>query len=432
MRRWGLIVAAGLSASGCRYLERLRNDRTTPADTASRPKDRDKDRDRDDTAAEKDRHWLDGPGGRAVGKGAGPADPPDADGSADARGTLTGFVEDPDGNRLQDVFVEVRPTGEAGGGAPRGVQTIRDGYFLIKGLRPNQPYVLSAKTRRDGHDLFGQMYVRTPNPRIRLPLVEGPAPTTLDPPAPGLGRSPLPDPVIPPPALPPTSERPAPAPLSSDAGTGPADRAKAGDGSFSPVAPRPTRPAPPAPTATPASRPDLTTDIPYSPPPPEPPRASPTSGGRTQSRSIRPHTDFTLVEAGSLARSRAFPSGRDGDLVLLDFLTTTCRPCALSVPVLTGLQARYGARGFEVVGVACDDADTPQRRAAAAGYARDHQLNYSLYVEPDAHPGKVQDRFKVESYPALVLLDGAGGVLWKGDPRQADELERVIRDKLGR
>ena len=48
-----------------------------------------------------------------------------------------------------------------------------------------------------------------------------------------------------------------------------------------------------------------------------------------------------------------------GKIVLIDFWASWCAPCILAVPHLSQLQEKYGARGFQVVGVSMDDsADT--------------------------------------------------------------------------
>ena len=160
-----------------------------------------------------------------------------------------------------------------------------------------------------------------------------------------------------------------------------------------------------------------------------PPATGP-DGGRSESRSVRPKSEFVLVD--TLGRPKEFPTGRTGELVLIEFMTTTCAPCKQAVPALKDVQARYGARGLDVVGVACDEVDTPQRRVVAAAYQKAEGLNYLLYVEPGRTPGRVRDRFEVEFYPMMVLINAAGDVLWKGNAKSLAALERVIDANLGK
>ena len=44
-----------------------------------------------------------------------------------------------------------------------------------------------------------------------------------------------------------------------------------------------------------------------------------------------------------------------GKIVLIDFWASWCAPCILAIPHLSQLQEKYGARGFQVVGVSMDD-----------------------------------------------------------------------------
>jgi thiol-disulfide isomerase/thioredoxin len=397
MRRWLLLTAVGLALAGCKNLDREK----TPGAPASRPK-----------------NWAEGPN-----PGLGRVGTPDADSWSDPkdpgydldremRGVLAGFVEDPDGRKLRDVFIEVEPVGADKSGAPVGVQTDRSGHFLIKGLKPKQAYQLTVQTKLDGREVGGQVYARTGSDKsqfVRVSLVEGLSfpnrPVTT------AGGRDRPDPPGAAPSLP--SGTPAPR-----TGTGlalpPSSDARVGE--------PPARPDLSTKTADPIGRPPAA-NIPG----PSVPTPSVTPG---PSRSVNSRSEFLLVD--STGASRAFPAGRAGELVLLDFMTTTCLPCKRANPTIKGLQARYGTRGLEVVGVTCDDVGVPERRALASRYQRTEGLNYLLYVEPGAEPGAVARRFGVKAFPTLVLLGGSGDVLWTGHPSDAGELERVIERELAR
>jgi thiol-disulfide isomerase/thioredoxin len=446
MRRWLILIAAGAALSGCKTADkdRPRDDRT--ADPASRTR----------PAPADGKKWLDGPNPGLGKVGTPPADSwadpgsPGYDLDREVRGVLAGFVEDPDGRKVRDVFIEVEPAGAAADGAPVGVQTGRDGYFLIKGLKPKQTYQLTARAKLDGHDVAGRVYAQTSNERsqfIRIALIDGlsfPGGGGAQPgggrdlpaPVPGGGPKPADKPTPPGAAIPP--------PVLPSGGTGPREPLlRGGEGTGLPL-PGPADAVPDLPRSPAApSRPDLVTEgpdggfrpPPTSIPPPDPPATTPppktpaTGTGRS-SRSSRSGPEFTLLD--TLGVPREFATGRPGELVLLDFMTTSCVPCRQTLPVLRDLQARYGLRGLDVVGVACDEADLAQRRALAAAYQRTERLNYLLYTEPTAQPGKLRERFGVQGYPTLVLLDGSGAVLWKGHPKDGAELQQVIEDELAR
>ena len=447
---------------GCKSTDRDRTRDTSdrdhpPANPASRTK----------PAAPKS--WLDGPN-----PGRDKVDTPPADSWADprdpkydvdreVRGVLGGFVEDPDGRKLRDVFIEVEQVDSGGHAVPVGVQTDAQGFFLIKGLKPRQTYQLTGRMTIDGKELSGRVYARTGTDRsqfIRLSLIEGlsfpgTGKTTSGgkdlPGAPGAdkGLEP-PTSAIPPPVLPTGPGLPAPVPRGPENSGAARPVVPGGDGgAWSPTAPvnsTPTTTAPAAPTTTgeaprPPARPDLTATGPegmWKPPAasiptmPAPPSTAPAMPAipptKSQSRSVPAANRFVLLD--TLGNQREFPSGRDNELILLDFMTTTCIQCRKIAPTIQSMQARYGLKGLEVVGVACDAVDLSKRRAVASAFQRSEGLNYLLYVEPTREPGKLLDRFGVEAYPTLVLIDGTGQVLWKGRSRDVADLEAILAQRL--
>lgn len=465
MRRSAVLFAVGLALAGCKAAERERPpraDREGGVGTASRTKPTPK-------------GWLDGPTPNL-----GEVDTPPADSWTDprdrgfdvdreVRGLLAGFVEDPDGRKLRDVFIQVEPADPTagGGGAPVGVQTDRHGYFLIKGLKPKQAYVLTAQTTHDGQTLGGRAYAQTGTERsqfVRISLIDGlgfpgagrgspdrpPAspgnPTPAGTPAPTLADPP--NLSVPPPVLPSgsASTLPAPVPHENDR-PAPARPDADSDGAFSPVGPRPDTPQSPAPVPAgpgvppvPPLRKDLVTEGPagiWRPPAasiPTAPQSSPSTipaspaPGRSESKSVAPNAEFVLLDTTGYRRE--FPTGRAGELVLLDFMTTTCVPCKKAIPTLNALHAKYGLLGVEVIGVTCDPIGVNERRLLSAEYKQRAGVNYLLYVEPGEEPGRLMGRFGVTGYPTLVLLDGSGRVRWQGHPKDADELERVIAAEL--
>jgi len=414
-----LLLLTGLALTGCKAFERDH----PAADTASRNK------------SKPTQGWLGGPT-PGVGKvGTPPADSwanprdPLYDVQREVRGVLGGFVEDPDGRKVKDAFIEVEPVGGAADGAPVGVQTDKLGQFLIKGLQPGQTYQLTARIKLDGRDLAGRVFAKTGNERsqfVRLALIDGltfPGDTTgrdlpggTDGAKSGTGTVVPPPPVIP-------SGTPKPEPLTRSADEGLPSRA--------PTEPTPKPVVVPAPVPT---RTDLTAD--RGEPTWKPPVASipsavaPSPPKKPEIKPTPPEGQILLLD--TLGVQRGFPSGKPGELVLMAFMTTTGLPSKQSIPIIKDLQARYGLNGVEVIGIVCDDSDSTQRRVLGAAYQRAEGLNFLLYAEPTKDPGPVMKKYNVKLIPTLVLIESQGAVLWSGKPADRDALEKVLTTELAK
>ena len=417
--------------------------------------------------AGKGTHWLDGPkpdwAKGDVPKAGTWADPrdPKFDYANYVKGALAGYVLDLSEKPAANAIITVESADPAAGqsSSPMVVLADGNGAFVVHGLKSNETYALTAKVR-DGSEVYvGQTFATPPSVHVRirlkdhlsLPAGQGfgnpdalPSATSpIGTPGPSVGAVPAPRPSGDLPPLPGgASALPAPAPLSRDGAVSPRD-ARGGDRGWSPIPTpggNPTDNVLPLPSATIPVRPDLNTGTPQpdwrppaanvpNPPPPTiapPPPKVPSGLQQSGLRATRKES-FTLLDTAG--RPVEFPGPR-GELVLLDFMTTSCLPCKRSLPEMIEFQRRYAANGLEVVGVCCDESPEADRRSAAAKYQKENGLNYLLYTE--AKPSAVRKMFRVDRYPTLVLIDGTGEVLWSGHPKDMAELERVVRASLQR
>lgn len=69
-----------------------------------------------------------------------------------------------------------------------------------------------------------------------------------------------------------------------------------------------------------------------------------------------------------------------GKAVLLNFWATYCEPCKVEMPWFVELQKQYGPDGFQIVGVAMDDASTED----IAKFAKDMGVNYPILIGEDS------------------------------------------------
>jgi peroxiredoxin len=80
-----------------------------------------------------------------------------------------------------------------------------------------------------------------------------------------------------------------------------------------------------------------------------------------------------------------------GKAVLLNFWATYCEPCKIEMPWFVELQKEYGPQGFQIVGVAMDDASTDD----IAKFATKMGVNYPILIGKDSVG---------ESYGGVIVL----------------------------
>lgn len=90
-----------------------------------------------------------------------------------------------------------------------------------------------------------------------------------------------------------------------------------------------------------------------------------------------------------------------GKAVLLNFWATYCGPCKIEMPWFVELQKEYGPQGFQIVGVAMDDASTED----ISRFAKDMGVNYPILLGKEA----VGDSYGgVNVLPTTFFIDRDG------------------------
>ena len=87
--------------------------------------------------------------------------------------------------------------------------------------------------------------------------------------------------------------------------------------------------------------------------------------------SLAPDFDLQTLDGKSMKLSDL-----RGKAVLLNFWATYCGPCKIEMPWFVELQKQYGPQGFQIVGVAMDDASTED----IAKFAKDMGVNYPILL----------------------------------------------------
>ncbi len=93
-----------------------------------------------------------------------------------------------------------------------------------------------------------------------------------------------------------------------------------------------------------------------------------------------------------------------GKAVLLNFWATYCGPCKIEMPWFVELQKEYGPQGFQIVGVAMDDASTED----IAKFAKEMGVNYPILLGQESVG---QSYGGVSVLPTTFFLDRDGKLI---------------------
>ena len=385
-------------------------------------------------------------------------------------GVLAGSLVDSFNRAVPRASLQV-VAADGNGGKPIEIE-VANGYFVVPHLNPGRAYMLTARTIDGERKLAGRVQATPPNPRVVIKVSEdlfsssvppitqtlpevGPPPGRLgrqvpDVPAATDGRSQGPRPdgndgwrrdgdpnrgargnTAPPPPLDPTPQDhdripPMGQPFNSENIAG-RDR-------------DPSRPPPPPIIDLPG--PGNNPNGPPLPDPDPPPagngnRPSGPDAYRISTQPQRVFCEFTGVNrlhdfalSDPYGQYWAFSQHRS-QLVLLDFWGTWCGPCVRAIPHVKQLQSEYGQSGLEVVGIACEHGSQSQRSRKVKEAIERYQINYRMLLGEEFEECPVQQKFRISSYPTLVLLDSSGKILWRGGPNEFNQLEAILKRELG-
>ena len=137
----------------------------------------------------------------------------------------------------------------------------------------------------------------------------------------------------------------------------------------------------------------------------------------------KPRPDFSLGSTtGDVLTAEQF----DGQVLLINFWATWCKPCREEMPMLSEIHERLKDKGFTVLGVALDDV------AQAREFVESLDIRYPNAVGgADVMAMGVAYGNRAGLLPYSVLVDRQGNVLWASlGELKAAELEARILEVL--
>jgi len=105
-----------------------------------------------------------------------------------------------------------------------------------------------------------------------------------------------------------------------------------------------------------------------------------------------------------------------GRVIVVDFFSEHCVPCARSLPSIEALHRALP--NVAVLGVSEDDDVSGAQRMIQR-----HSLTFPV-VHDDGHA--LAGRFRVSELPATFVVDGRGVVRWRGTPETEDDVRAVV------
>lgn len=117
-----------------------------------------------------------------------------------------------------------------------------------------------------------------------------------------------------------------------------------------------------------------------------------------------------------------------GKVVLIDFWATWCVPCIQELPNVQAIYDKYRASGFEVVGIALDEAkDEKKLRAMVA----EMKILWPQHFDGKGWRNEVAVRYGINGVPTTFLLDKTGKVVSVSMGGSSKQLEALVKKYLG-
>lgn len=117
--------------------------------------------------------------------------------------------------------------------------------------------------------------------------------------------------------------------------------------------------------------------------------------------------DFDVIDVNGMAHKL---SDYKGKVLVVDIWGTWCPPCRAEIPSFVKLQATYGEKGFQMIGLNYEGDNSETSAEKVRKFIQEHGINYPCALGTDAIRDQVPD---FEGYPTTLFIDRQGRVRLK-------------------
>lgn len=149
---------------------------------------------------------------------------------------------------------------------------------------------------------------------------------------------------------------------------------------------------------------------------------------RKPKKNLKKAPSFTLISVNG--GDSVSLSDYAGKVVLIDFWTTWCPPCKISIPNLKILYDKYHDDGLEVIGVSVDRVASIKDELKVQKFVKDYDMEYPVVYST----GRMRSLYGgITTVPTFFIIDREGMIYasYFGYSRALEkEMEEIVKELL--